>query len=64
MQTQAAPMEPNDGITMIFVTVIGVIWVCTDLLGLGAGPTDVGPRTAVDDVLGAGDRAGYRHRRR
>ncbi len=35
MQTQAAPMEPNDGITMIFVTVIGAIWVLTDLLVSG-----------------------------
>ena len=35
MQTQAAPMEPNDGITMIFVTVVGAIWVMTDLLVSG-----------------------------
>jgi transglutaminase-like putative cysteine protease len=35
MQTQAAPMEPNEGITVIFITVIGVIWILTDLLVSG-----------------------------
>jgi hypothetical protein len=37
MQTQAAPMEPNDGITVIFVSVIGVIMILTDLLVSGLG---------------------------
>ena len=35
MQTQAHPMEPNDGVTLIFVTVVGGIWVITDLLVSG-----------------------------
>ncbi len=35
MQTQAAPMEPNDGITVILVSVIGVIMIITDLLVSG-----------------------------
>lgn len=32
MQTQASPMDPNDGVKLIFVTVIGAVAVMTDLL--------------------------------
>lgn len=32
MQTQASPMDANDGVTLIFVTVIGLILIMTDLL--------------------------------
>jgi transglutaminase-like putative cysteine protease len=35
MQSQAAPMEPNAGVRLIFVTVVGLIWVMTDLLAAG-----------------------------
>ncbi len=35
MQTQAAPMEPDAGVKIIFVSVIGVIFVLTDLLVSG-----------------------------
>ncbi len=35
MQTQAAPMAPNPGVTVIFVTVVGGIMVLTDLLVSG-----------------------------
>jgi transglutaminase-like putative cysteine protease len=35
MRTQAAPMEPNDGVKLIFVTVTGVIMIMTDLLVSG-----------------------------
>ncbi|HZA05588.1 MAG TPA: DUF3488 and transglutaminase-like domain-containing protein [Propionibacteriaceae bacterium] len=35
MQTQASPMEPNDGTRLIFVTVIGLILIMTDLLVSG-----------------------------
>ena len=35
MRTQASPMAPNDGTTLIFVTVIGLILILTDLLGSG-----------------------------
>lgn len=35
MQTQAAPMEPNDGVTLIFVCVIGLVVITTDLLVSG-----------------------------
>ena len=35
MQTQASPMDPNDGVKLIFVTVIGVIMIMTDLLVSG-----------------------------
>ena len=35
MRTQASPMEPNDGTTLIFVTVIGLILIMTDLLVSG-----------------------------
>ncbi len=35
MRTQASPMEPNDGVKLIFVLVIGVIMIMTDLLVSG-----------------------------
>ncbi|HZA72137.1 MAG TPA: transglutaminaseTgpA domain-containing protein [Propionibacteriaceae bacterium] len=35
MRTQASPMEPNDGTRLIFVTVIGLIMIMTDLLVSG-----------------------------
>ncbi len=35
MRTQASPMEPDDGVKLIFVTVVGLIAVMTDLLVLG-----------------------------
>ena len=35
MRTQASPMEPNDGVRLIFVTIIGLIAVMTDLLVSG-----------------------------
>ena len=35
MRTQPSPMEPNDGVKLIFVTAIGVITVMTDLLVSG-----------------------------
>jgi transglutaminase-like putative cysteine protease len=37
MRTQASPMEPNDGVKLIFVTVIGMIMIMTDLLVSGVG---------------------------
>lgn len=37
MQTQSSPMEPNDGVTLIFVTSVGVVMVLTDLLVGGVG---------------------------
>jgi transglutaminase-like putative cysteine protease len=35
MRTQASPMDPNDGTRLIFVTVIGLIMIMTDLLVSG-----------------------------
>ncbi len=35
IQTQSAPMAANAGITVIFVSVIGLIWILTDLLVSG-----------------------------
>src|SRR4029450_4457324 len=35
MRTQASPMEPDNGVKLIFVTVIGVIMIMTDLLVSG-----------------------------
>lgn len=35
MADQAAPMAPNDGVTLIFVTAIGVVMIATDLLVSG-----------------------------
>lgn len=35
MQTQAAPMTPNDGVKLIFVTAIGVLAVVLDLVAIG-----------------------------
>jgi transglutaminase-like putative cysteine protease len=37
MRTQASPMDPNDGVKLIFVTVIGMIMIMTDLLVSGVG---------------------------
>jgi transglutaminase-like putative cysteine protease len=37
MRTQSSPMEPNDGVKLIFVTVIGMIMIMTDLLVSGVG---------------------------
>ena len=37
MRTQASPMEPDDGVKLIFVTVIGLIMIMTDLLVSGVG---------------------------
>ena len=37
MRTQASPMDPNNGVTLIFVTVIGMILIMTDLLVSGIG---------------------------
>ncbi|HEX5905917.1 MAG TPA: DUF3488 and transglutaminase-like domain-containing protein, partial [Propionibacteriaceae bacterium] len=37
MRTQASPMEPDDGVKLIFVTVIGIIMIMTDLLVSGIG---------------------------
>ena len=42
IQTQSAPMAANAGITVIFVSVIGVIWILTDLLVSGLSSADVG----------------------
>src|SRR4030095_6899743 len=35
MRTQSSPMEPNDGVKLIFVTVIGIIMIMADLLVSG-----------------------------
>ena len=37
MRTQASPMEPDNGVKLIFVTVIGLIMIMTDLLVSGIG---------------------------
>jgi transglutaminase-like putative cysteine protease len=37
MRTQASPMETDDGVKLIFVTVIGIIMIMTDLLVSGIG---------------------------
>jgi transglutaminase-like putative cysteine protease len=37
MRTQASPMDPDNGVTLIFVTVIGMIMIMTDLLVSGVG---------------------------
>jgi transglutaminase-like putative cysteine protease len=37
MRTQTSPMAPNDGVKFIFVTVIGLIMIMTDLLVSGIG---------------------------
>jgi transglutaminase-like putative cysteine protease len=49
MQSQAAPMAPNEGVRLIFVTVLGVVMVVTDLLAIGiARPVwALGPIAAV-----------------
>ncbi len=35
MRTQASPMDPNDGVALIFITTIGLIMIMTDLLVSG-----------------------------
>jgi transglutaminase-like putative cysteine protease len=35
MQNQAAPMSPNDGVRLMFVTMIGLLMIMTDLLASG-----------------------------
>lgn len=35
MQSQAAPMAPNAGVQLIFITVIGLTWILTDLFVSG-----------------------------
>jgi transglutaminase-like putative cysteine protease len=35
MQTQGAPMDPNDGVTLIFATVVAGLMILTDLLAAG-----------------------------
>jgi transglutaminase-like putative cysteine protease len=37
MQEQAAPMDPNDGVTLIFATIVAALMVLTDLLAAGLG---------------------------
>jgi transglutaminase-like putative cysteine protease len=37
MRTQASPMDPDNGVKLIFVTVIGMIMILTDLLVSGVG---------------------------
>jgi transglutaminase-like putative cysteine protease len=37
MRTQASPMDPDNGVKLIFVTVIGMIMIMTDLLVSGIG---------------------------
>jgi transglutaminase-like putative cysteine protease len=37
MQAQAAPMDPNDGVTLIFATIVAALLVLTDLLAAGLG---------------------------
>ncbi|MFL6065478.1 MAG: transglutaminaseTgpA domain-containing protein [Friedmanniella sp.] len=37
MQEQASPMEPNDGVTLIFATIIAVLMILTELLAVGLG---------------------------
>jgi transglutaminase-like putative cysteine protease len=37
MRTQASPMEADDGVKLIFVTVIGIIMIMTDLFVSGIG---------------------------
>ena len=37
MRTQASPMNANDGVTLIFVTALAVVWILTDLLADGIG---------------------------
>ena len=37
MQSQGSPMEPNDGVTLIFATIVAGLLVVTDLLASGLG---------------------------
>ena len=58
MQTQAAPMDPDAGVKIIFVSVIGLIFVLTDLLvsGLDRPAWGIAPPAAafVVPALGLG----------
>ncbi|HEX8488534.1 MAG TPA: DUF3488 and transglutaminase-like domain-containing protein, partial [Propionibacteriaceae bacterium] len=49
MQSQASPMGPNDGVTLIFVCSLGLILILTDLLvsGLRAPAWGIAPIAAV-----------------
>jgi transglutaminase-like putative cysteine protease len=49
MRTQASPMDPDDGVKVIFVTVIGMIMIMTDLLvsGLGRPAWAIAPPAAL-----------------
>jgi transglutaminase-like putative cysteine protease len=49
MQSQASPMGPNDGVTLIFVCALGLILILTDLLvsGLRAPAWGLAPIAAV-----------------
>ena len=38
MRTQASPMDPDNGVKLIFVTVIGMIMIMTDLLAPASRP--------------------------
>src|SRR3712207_3589342 len=35
MQEQASPMDPNDGVTLIFSTIVAGLFIFTDLLAAG-----------------------------
>jgi transglutaminase-like putative cysteine protease len=49
MRTQASPMDPDNGVKLIFVTVIGMIMIMTDLLvsGLGRPAWAIAPPAAL-----------------
>ena len=63
MQTQAAPMDPDAGVKIIFVSVIGLIFVLTDLLvsGLDRPAWGIAPPAAafVVPALGLGLDTGF-----
>ncbi len=56
MQTQASPMDVNNGVTLIFVTVIGLIQIMTDLLvdGINRPAWAIAPPAALFLVPAAG----------
>ncbi|MCW2811578.1 MAG: hypothetical protein JWP61_2036, partial [Friedmanniella sp.] len=62
MQTQASPMDLNDGVRLIFVTAVGLIWVLTDLIvsGLRRPAWAIAPPAALFLVpaLGLGEDTG------
>ena len=59
MRTQASPMEPDNGVKLIFVTVIGLIMIMTDLLVSGDRSSGLGHRSAGHAVPGARTRPGH-----